>query len=338
MRTVKDIEGATRTFNVTVNQTVNVSWQINGTEVQLNENATEATYTNTSAAEGTWNVSAIVTNANGADMQVWVWNVISPPYEHTDAGVTVDIELTEPGEIEPLIPPGTDLTNAIVINVNVTDDTSENSTDDAYTDITIYVGELDVETCEVYKDGSGFLVEVDYVTELPTVNGTAKFSRDVANNSIIVRLYVGDPLLGVVPSAIKGVFDTGTGTYPSIAGIHNGTITTNVTITVQKLYTYPCAGTGGHTEHVIIANNTGFILAEADWDGYQVDGHNITFDSSFTLVANETYNYTIRTGSYPQIIHATSKTVAGGTITCTSFVDTNGNEYDDWIPAIRLGE
>jgi hypothetical protein len=53
-------------------------------------------------------------------------------------------------------------------------------------------------------------------------------------------------------------------------------------------------------------------------------------------VANETYDYTIRTGSYPQIIHAANKTVAGGTITCDTFVDTNGNMYTDWIPAIRF--
>ncbi|KAF5438187.1 PKD repeat-containing protein [Candidatus Methanophagaceae archaeon] len=72
---VNDIERAIRTFNITVNQTVNVSWQINGTEVQTNESVTEVTYTNTSAAVGTWNVSAIVTNANGSDMLVWVWNV-----------------------------------------------------------------------------------------------------------------------------------------------------------------------------------------------------------------------------------------------------------------------
>jgi len=134
------------------------------------------------------------------------------------------------------------------------------------------------------------------------------------------------------------VFDTGTGTYPSIAGTHNGTIMPNVTIAVSKLYTYPCAGTGGHPEHVIIRNESGVIIAEADWKGYQIDGHNISFDVPFTLVANETYNYSIRTGSYPQIIHATSKAVAGGTITCDTFVDANGNIYTDWIPAIRVGE
>ena len=42
------------------------------------------------------------------------------------------------------------------------------------------------------------------------------------------------------------------------------------------------------------------------------------------------------TGSYPQIIHAKSKDVTGGTITCTEFVDDNEKTYTDWIPAIRL--
>ena len=75
---VSDTEDATRTFNITINQTVNVSWQINGTEVQTNESKTEASYTNTSAVVGTWNVSAIVANANGTDMQTWMWTVEAP--------------------------------------------------------------------------------------------------------------------------------------------------------------------------------------------------------------------------------------------------------------------
>lgn len=72
---LNDVEGAIRTFNITVNQTVNVSWQINGTVVQTNESVTEVTYTNQSASNGTWNVSAIVTNVNGSDMQTWDWIV-----------------------------------------------------------------------------------------------------------------------------------------------------------------------------------------------------------------------------------------------------------------------
>ncbi|RZB29496.1 MAG: hypothetical protein AEth_01131 [Candidatus Argoarchaeum ethanivorans] len=76
---VRDTEGATQTFNVTINQIVNVSWQINGTEVQPNVSGMAASYTNTSAKVGTWNVSAIVTNANGTNMQTWIWTVGAAP-------------------------------------------------------------------------------------------------------------------------------------------------------------------------------------------------------------------------------------------------------------------
>jgi len=82
---VNDTEGATRTFNITINQIVNVSWRINGTEVYTDKNVIESTYTNTSATIGTWNVSAIVNNANGTDMQTWIWNVTSPCFIATAA-------------------------------------------------------------------------------------------------------------------------------------------------------------------------------------------------------------------------------------------------------------
>jgi len=74
---VNNTEGESRTFNVTVNQTVDISWRVNGTEVQTNESITEAAYMNTSAVVGTWNVSAIATNATTvlSDMHMWIWNV-----------------------------------------------------------------------------------------------------------------------------------------------------------------------------------------------------------------------------------------------------------------------
>jgi PKD repeat protein len=64
---INDSQGATRTFSITIDQTVNVSWQINGTEVQTNESVTEASYTNLSAVVGTWNVSVIVHADMGVD-------------------------------------------------------------------------------------------------------------------------------------------------------------------------------------------------------------------------------------------------------------------------------
>ena len=132
------------------------------------------------------------------------------------------------------------------------------------------------------------------------------------------------------------VFDTRQGGYPSISGTHNGTITPFNDINVSKLYTYPCAGTGGHTEYVRIWNSTDWSVIST-WDGYKGDCHNISFDAPFTLVAGETYNYTIRTGSYPQIIHEQNYTTLDGSfINCTQFTDANGRKHTNWIPAIRL--
>jgi hypothetical protein len=90
---VSDVEGATRTFNITINQTVNVSWQINGSEVQANGSVTEASYTNTSAAVGTWNVSAVATNANGTDVQTWTWNVTVAPLPEPPTNLTATLNM-----------------------------------------------------------------------------------------------------------------------------------------------------------------------------------------------------------------------------------------------------
>jgi len=124
--------------------------------------------------------------------------------------------------------------------------------------------------------------------------------------------------------------------YPSISGTHNGTITPSENITVSKLFTYSCQGTGGHTEYAAISYSNGTTIAEANWNGYTGDWHNISFNQTFTMYVNETYNYTIRTGSYPQIIHEREYNATGGTITCSKFTDVNGRTYTDWIPAIRL--
>ncbi len=130
-------------------------------------------------------------------------------------------------------------------------------------------------------------------------------------------------------------FDTVSGSYPSIMGAHNGTLRLNQSINVSKMYTYPSPGTGGHSEYVRIWNSSGWSI-EANWAGYTGDWHNITFSRPFILEADVTYNYTIRTGSYPQIIHSNNFSNNMGTITGSEFKDANGKRYSDWIPAIRL--
>ncbi|HEY9206645.1 MAG TPA: S-layer protein domain-containing protein [Candidatus Methanoperedens sp.] len=85
---VNDIAGASRTFNITVNQSVNVTWLINGTVVQDTEkNSTIAGYINTSAALGTWIVSAVASNTYGTASNNWTWNVRKPPGNVTNLTV-----------------------------------------------------------------------------------------------------------------------------------------------------------------------------------------------------------------------------------------------------------
>jgi parallel beta-helix repeat protein len=415
---------------------------------------------------------------NGGD---WL-PLVKAPYTKLDVGVTSNITAGDLDDIAAYLPPeydGVDVRDAVVLNVNVTDDTPGNPADAGYTDITINVGDLDIATCKVFKSGMGFLPEVSDVKTQPTVKppGVPAFSRNVANNTVTVRLYVGDPLLAVLPpleevvtisldnvtvthcgetwtefgielrfvnttdedcaegycyfglgenevwlyparlflnfdaadgiftemevdivdwcglnctcaflyngssqidkvcnsicgaketlklssqgqaivraavsscegsveeirlkkKSVAAIFDTGSSAkpYPSIPGTHNGTITPFYDINVSKLYTYPCAGTGGHTEYIKIWNSTDWNVT-ASWNGYIGDWHNLSFNNSFMLYANETYNYTIRTGSYPQIIHNRTTLTDNGWINCTEFTDANGNVYTHWIPAIKL--
>ena len=115
-------------------------------------------------------------------------------------------------------------------------------------------------------------------------------------------------------------FDTGASAnpYPSIMGNHTGTIKPNHTVIATKMYTYSCTGTGGHIEYAHIWNST--WNATATWEGYAGDWHNITFDRTVVLLANENYSYTIRTGSYPQIHHTPALPTANGWINCTNTV------------------
>jgi len=147
--------------------------------------------------------------------------------------------------------------------------------------------------------------------------------------------------LPLVAIAAPHMFDTGQGTYPSIRGTHNGTITPSFTINVSTVYTYPCTGTGGHTKSIVLYEND-TLIANGTWNGYNGVYSNITLHNAtdafahVMLLKDHVYNYTIRTGSYPQIIHEQSFNATGGAITCTEFTDANGRTYNNWIPAIRL--
>ena len=58
----------------------------------------------------------------------------------------------------------------------------------------------------------------------------------------------------IISVYLGAIFDCGEpkNPYPSIMGVHRGTIKPNHTVIATKLYTYPCPGTGGHTEYARI--------------------------------------------------------------------------------------
>ena len=183
--------------------------------------------------------------------------------------------------------------------------------------------------------GSGYLAKITFLVKgtdgdesVLDISGELACIEDGTPKEIPTEWINGKVRVGLI-------FDTGLGTYPSISGRHEGTIEVYDDITVRKLYTYPCKGTGGHTEYVRVWGDG--IDKSASWDGYTGDYHNIVFSESFTLKAGKTYNYIIQTGSYPQIHHRDELELEGvGKINCTKFVDANGREHNDWIPAIKL--
>lgn len=193
---------------------------------------------------------------------------------------------------------------------------------------------------------------VDFSTDLGEITPSAMIENGTATATLTAGKKPGVATITaeVTPSEDIGLlinkttvrftattFDTGVGTYPSIAGTYNGTIMPYHPLTVQTLYTYYCEGTGGHTEHVAFYYPNGTLLTEATWTGYDNDWHNLSFSAPITLQAYVRYNYTLKTGSYPrQALHLKKLSLSGGEITCTTFTDVNGRVYHDWIPAIKL--
>lgn len=70
--------GVAQSFNVTVNETCNIMWHMNGSSMRIALNQTNDTYTNSTASAGVYNVTAFVNNSNGTDQHVWTWTVIYP--------------------------------------------------------------------------------------------------------------------------------------------------------------------------------------------------------------------------------------------------------------------
>lgn len=75
--TVINNETDVRTFSIIINQTADVTWLINGTQTQVNNSVTSASYANTTTYSdaGNYNITAVVSNVNGTVSTTWIWFV-----------------------------------------------------------------------------------------------------------------------------------------------------------------------------------------------------------------------------------------------------------------------
>ena len=118
---ISDDVGVSRKFTIFMNQSVDVNWYLNGTEIQFNESVSNAEYTNTSASAGTWIISAVANNANGIAMQNWTWTVMAKselPVHNINTGenfltIQAAIDNSSPGD-EIHVDSGTYYENVVV--------------------------------------------------------------------------------------------------------------------------------------------------------------------------------------------------------------------------------
>lgn len=72
-KVVNTAENESINFTVTFDQTVNVTWHLNDTQVKKKNFVTSSYYFNDTSSIGTWNVTVKWSNKNGSDSYSWTW-------------------------------------------------------------------------------------------------------------------------------------------------------------------------------------------------------------------------------------------------------------------------
>ncbi|NJD77524.1 MAG: hypothetical protein FIB08_10590 [Candidatus Methanoperedens sp.] len=265
---VSDTPGATRTFGITANQTVNVTWSINGSQVQSDMGVTESNYTNTSAVQGTWNVTAVASNANGTATQAWTWNV-SPATQAGGLPSIISISPTPPVPATPTVTDTVGATRTFSITVNQTVNVTwlingtqvlsdTNVAASSYTNTSAAQGTWNVTAVANNTNGEvsqmwNWIVQPGTPgtgTIVVTPATTSVFSGDVVNFTASDQS--GNPINATITwsssNTTVGSIDTATGVFTAIApgnttvSATSGNLTGTANVTV--LSTTPVPGTG----------------------------------------------------------------------------------------------
>ncbi len=302
---VSDTPGATRTFSITANQTVNVTWSINGSQVLSDTNVTTSSYTNTSAALGTWNVTAVVSNTNGEVSQMWNWIVqpatsglasiaVTPAQKSVTTGDTVNFTAT------PMDQSGNQVNATITWNSSNTTVGSIDATTGMFT--AMAPGNATISATSGNITGTA---NVTVTTSVPGTGGTivvtpattSVLSGDVVNFTASLTDQSGNPVNATITwsssNTTVGTIDATnetTGMFTALAP-GNTTVTAtsgNITGTanVTVLSTTPVPGTGT----IVVTPATTSVLSgdvvnftASDQSGNPINA-TITWNSSNTTV------------------------------------------------------
>ncbi|SNQ60491.1 IPT/TIG domain-containing protein [Candidatus Methanoperedens nitratireducens] len=79
-----------QTFVVDLNRTADVTWYVNGSAIQTNSSIISASYTNSTAGIGVYNITAIISDSYDSASRTWYWTVIPKP-TYNVSGYVFDI-------------------------------------------------------------------------------------------------------------------------------------------------------------------------------------------------------------------------------------------------------
>lgn len=298
-----DDEGATRTFTVTVNQTVNITWRLNGTVVQQNASVPACTccnYTSSSAIPGYWNLSAIASNANGSVCYTWWWTVTEYHEEPESATVYIDDAHANQGESTVSMITIHNATNLGSIDLELTYNHSVVVVTNAS------AGDFDETVINLEENATGFVKIVAFQAENPGLNGTVVLAE------LELTAVGGAHACSPLNLSVKKMTDATPECADLPCAVRNGTFSTN---------NPPVADAG--PDRTVLLNETVRFNASGSYDP---DGALIAFfwdfgDGSNATGVNVTHRYT-QNGMFVVNVTVTDNDGATDRDTCTITVNT----------------
>ncbi|NYT18986.1 MAG: S-layer protein [Methanosarcinales archaeon] len=242
--------GDSQTFTVDIDQSVNVNWLLDGNLVFSQLSVTTSSYTNNSAELGTYNLTAVVTNANGTDQETWDWTVNAggPQITSTDPSLT--------------------FSNNVGDSQTFTVDIDQSVNVNWLLDGNLVFSQLSVTTSS-YTNSSAELGTYNLTAVVTNANGTDQETWDWT-----VSAMLGPQITSFDPSDLNVESIEGTPQEFSIETdqvcdviwyVNGGSVKTESSVT-SSLYNVTNPSTGSYTVTVNVSNANGDDSKEWTWD------------------------------------------------------------------------